>query len=223
MRKYVIMGVQGSGKGTQAKMLAEDLGLSITQCALANHSFDKRNCCQIDTASCVVQEKNVADLTEKVSELEPTDGMSPEEKAKAQRAAAPVKAALANAKAALSRCREHPNDCPKTSDCDTPGWVDLDFAGAKSSESATALSWANLKSQIYCAKKPMGYAYGTPGVVGHVVLIKGYVTVDGTDYVVLNDPWAPCTGQERLITYAEYSDPAGMATHWNTWYDIAKK
>ena len=27
MRKYVIMGVQGSGKGTQAKMLAEDLDL----------------------------------------------------------------------------------------------------------------------------------------------------------------------------------------------------
>ena len=27
MRKFIIMGIQGSGKGTQAKMLAEDLGL----------------------------------------------------------------------------------------------------------------------------------------------------------------------------------------------------
>ena len=27
MRKYVIMGVQGSGKGTQAKLLADDLDL----------------------------------------------------------------------------------------------------------------------------------------------------------------------------------------------------
>ena len=27
MRKYIIMGVQGSGKGTQAKLLAEDLEL----------------------------------------------------------------------------------------------------------------------------------------------------------------------------------------------------
>jgi adenylate kinase len=27
MRKYVIMGIQGSGKGTQAKLLAEDLNL----------------------------------------------------------------------------------------------------------------------------------------------------------------------------------------------------
>jgi hypothetical protein len=205
------------------QMLAEDLGLSITQCALANHRFDKRNCCQVDNAPCDAQAKRVADLTQQVADMEPTSDMSPSEFAKAQRAVAPVKTALANAKVALFNCQVHPNDCPKTSDCDTPGWVDLDFAGAKSSESATALSWADLKSQIFCARKPMGYAYGTVGAVGHVVLIKGYKSVDGTDYVVLNDPWAPCTGQERLITYAEYSDPAGMPTHWNTWYDIAKK
>ena len=69
----------------------------------------------------------------------------------------------------------------------------------------------------------MGYAYGTPGVVGHVVVIKGYITVAGTNYVVLNDPWAPCNGTERLLEYAFYADPAGTSTHWNTWYDIAKK
>lgn len=69
----------------------------------------------------------------------------------------------------------------------------------------------------------MGFAYGTSGVVGHVVVIKGYVTVGSTSYVVLNDPWNPCVGQERLITYNEYQDPAGTATHWNTWYDIRKK
>ena len=69
----------------------------------------------------------------------------------------------------------------------------------------------------------MGYAYGTPGVVGHVVVIKGYITVAGTDYVVLNDPWSPCEGTERLLEYNSYADPAGTATHWNTWYDIAKK
>ena len=79
------------------------------------------------------------------------------------------------------------------------------------------------KKQIFCAKKPMGFAYGTPGVVGHVLVIKGYVTVAGTNYLVLNDPWNPCTGQERLITYAEYQDPAGTSTHWNTWYDIKNK
>lgn len=113
--------------------------------------------------------------------------------------------------------------CPKTNDCNTPGWPELDFAGVKFTEATTALSWADVRSQIYCAKKPMGYAYGQTGVVGHVVLIKGYVTVAGTNYVVLNDPWSPCNGAERLITYDEYVDPAGAKTHWSTFYNIEKK
>ena len=113
--------------------------------------------------------------------------------------------------------------CPKTDDCNTPGWLELDFAGLTFSESGTALTWSKIRKQIFCRKKPMGYAYGTPGVVGHVLVMKGYVTVNGTRYVVLNDPWSPCSGTERLITYAEYADPAGTATHWNTWYDLAKK
>lgn len=148
------------------QMLAEHLGLSITQCALANHRFGKTNCCNEQTARM---------------------------------------------------------PCPKTDDCNTPGWVDLDFAGAKSDESASALTWEAIRQQIFCSKKPMGYAYGTEGVVGHVVVIKGYVAVAGTNYVVLNDPWAPCAGQERLLAYADYADPPGTSTHWNTWYNIAVK
>lgn len=113
--------------------------------------------------------------------------------------------------------------CPKTADCNTPGWLELDHAGVTFNETASALSWSGVRKQLYCAKKPMGYAYGTSGVVGHVVVVKGYISVNGTDYVILNDPWAPCTGQERLITYAEYADPAGTATHWATFHNIAKK
>ncbi len=113
--------------------------------------------------------------------------------------------------------------CPKTNDCNTPGWLELDHAGVKFDETSSALSWASVRSQIYCAKKPMGYAYGTPGVVGHVVAVKGYISVNGTDFVILNDPWAPCSGQERLITYAEYADPTGTSTHWTTFYNVAKK
>jgi hypothetical protein len=133
---------------------------------------------------------------------------------------------LANHRFAKTNCCNEETagtPCPKTNDCNTPGWLELDFAGVKFSESSSALSWDDIQKQIYCSKKPMGYAYGTSGVVGHVLVVKGYITVAGTDYVVLNDPWSPCSGTERLITYAEYSDPAGTSTHWNTWYNIEKK
>ena len=133
---------------------------------------------------------------------------------------------LANHRFGKTNCCTPQNagsSCPKTNDCNTPGWLELDFAGLKFDESGTALSWEDVRKQIFCSKKPMGYAYGQEGVVGHVLVIKGYVTVGGTNYVVLNDPWSPCMGAERLITYEEYKDPAGAKTHWNTWFNIAKK
>ncbi|RMF00434.1 MAG: hypothetical protein D6772_06410 [Bacteroidetes bacterium] len=134
--------------------------------------------------------------------------------------------ALANYRLEKTNCcdvQNSGNTCPKTNDCNQPGWLELDYAGLKFKETESALSWNNLKKQIYCSKKPMGYAYGTPGVVGHVVVVKGYASLAGTNYVVLNDPWSPCQGEERLITYAQYQDPAGSSTHWRTWYDLAKK
>jgi hypothetical protein len=148
------------------QMLAQHVGISVTQCDLANHRFSKTNCCDPENAG---------------------------------------------------------DDCPKTDDCNTPGWLELDYAGVKFSETTTALSYADLQKEIYCDKNPMGYAYGTSGVVGHVVVIKGYVSVAGIDYVIVNDPWNPCSGSERAITYDEYADPAGTATHWRTWYNIEKK
>lgn len=128
---------------------------------------------------------------------------------------------LANHRFGRSDCCT--GDCPKTDSCNKPGWPELDYVGLKFSDSQTPLSWASLKSQIFCNKTPMGYAYGTTGVVGHVLVIKGYVSVGSTNYLVLNDPWSPCNGSERLITYEEYSDPAGTATHWDTFYNLAKK
>lgn len=133
---------------------------------------------------------------------------------------------LANHRFGRTDCCDNQNagsDCPKTDACNMPGWLELDFAGVKFEEQEAARTWAEIRSQIYCSKKPMGYAYGTPGVVGHVVVIKGYITVAGTNYVILNDPWAPCVGSERLLEYSSYADPPGASTHWRTWFNIAKK
>jgi hypothetical protein len=113
-------------------------------------------------------------------------------------------------------------NCPKIDACNEPGWPMLTQVGVTFSETATARTWEDMRKQIHCSKKPMGYAYGTPGVVGHVLVVKGYITVGTTNYLVLNDPWSPCQGEERLITYEQYADPAGTSTHWNTWYNIAK-
>jgi Papain-like cysteine protease AvrRpt2 len=146
------------------QMLAQHVGITVTQCDLANQRFGRTDCCN-----------NQGDA-----------------------------------------------NCPKTNACNMPGWPMLTEVGMTFAETATARTWQNMRKQIFCSKKPMAWAYGTEGVVGHVLIIKGYVTVGGTNYLVLNDPWSPCEGEERLITYEEYVDPAGTSTHWNTWYNIAK-
>ncbi len=133
---------------------------------------------------------------------------------------------LANHRFGKNNCCNFQNigsSCPKTNDCNTPGWLELDFAGVKFSTSNTALSMKEIKKQIYCYKNLLGFAYGTSGVVGHVVTIKGYFNINNTDYLVLGDPWSPCNGSERTITYAEYVNPTGTATHWTTWYGTSKK
>jgi hypothetical protein len=132
---------------------------------------------------------------------------------------------LANHRFGKSNCCTPQNtnsSCPKTVDCNQAGNLELDYVGLKFSVSTTALSFEDLKKQIFCAKKPMAYAYGGTGI-GHVLVIKGYITVNGTNYLVLNDPWSPCVGSERTITYEEYADPTGSVTHWDTYYDLTKK
>lgn len=122
-------------------------------------------------------------------------------------------------------CNDEPTDntCRKTNACNTPGWTMFAESNFNATASATPLSWDSIKSQVYCAKKPMSYAYGPKsGGVGHVVVINGYFEVNGIRYVTIVDPWSPCNGANRSITYEEYSN-SGSTDHWETNYDITWK
>jgi len=52
-----------------------------------------------------------------------------------------------------------------------------------------------------------------------MMVANGYVTVEGTDYVSILDPWAPCTGDARILTYAAYVSGPGY-THWDDYYRV---
>ena len=47
----------------------------------------------------------------------------------------------------------------------------------------------------------------------------GYTTIDGVNYVEINDPWSPCVGDHRFITYNAYVS-GSTYTHWDDFYDI---
>ena len=47
----------------------------------------------------------------------------------------------------------------------------------------------------------------------------GYKTVDAVNWVEVNDPWSPCVGDHKFITYDRYVAGPGY-THWNDYYNI---
>lgn len=117
-------------------------------------------------------------------------------------------------------------DCcnsPVPSACINGGWPEFDKYNFEFKTTSDApLSWDQVKDQIYCKKKPFAFSWHWSGGGGHMMVVIGYVTIDGTDYVTINDPWPPNMGDQSVKTYAAYVSGSGY-THWNDYYDITYK
>lgn len=126
------------------------------------------------------------------------------------------------------------NDCCNISPCPNPpqnhacvsgGWPEFEKYDFTSKQTANAaLSWVDLKAQVStasnCKKKPFCFSWHWPGGGGHMMVIRGYQTVNGVNYVSVRDPWPPCVGDSYIITYDYYVTSPGHHTHWNDYYDI---
>jgi|MudIll2142460700_1097286.scaffolds.fasta_scaffold58982_4 hypothetical protein len=112
--------------------------------------------------------------------------------------------------------------CPKNPVCNTPGWTMFTEYGYTFDNSGIPLSWQQITSQICQTKKPMAYAYGPQsGGVGHVVVIYGFIEDGGNQSLLIDDPWAPCTGRIRVLPFQDYT--SSMTTnHWATMYNVTK-
>lgn len=112
--------------------------------------------------------------------------------------------------------------CPQNPACNMPGWTMFTEYGYTIDSSGTPLSWQSIKDEICKKKKPMGYAYGPKsGGVGHVVVIHGFIESGSSQDIMIRDPWSPCNGSVRTISYQEYSNSA-TTDHWSTMYNITK-
>lgn len=88
--------------------------------------------------------------------------------------------------------------------------------------SDAALSWDDVKRQIYCRRTPFTFSWHWTGGGGHMMVATGYTTVRGTNYVAINNPWAPNVGDASIITYNVYVSGADH-THWIDYYNIQKQ
>lgn len=131
----------------------------------------------------------------------------------------------------VSQCDEANKRFSRTDCCNSPvpnacvngGWPEFDKYGFSFKTTSDApLSWDQTKQQIYCEKKPFAFSWHWSGGGGHMMAVIGYVSIDGVNYVTINDPWPPNVGDQRTITYDAYVSGSGY-THWNDYYDIIKK
>jgi len=117
------------------------------------------------------------------------------------------------------------SDCcnsPVPNACVNGGWPQYSsYNFSAASTSNAPLTWAQIQSQIYCAQKPFAFSWHWNSGGGHMMVATGYVTIDGTNYVSVNNPWPPTTGVQEVDTYDEYvGGPSYDHTHWNDFYNI---
>lgn len=118
------------------------------------------------------------------------------------------------------------SDCcnsPRPNACVNTGWPEFGKYNFDFKTTSNApLSWDQVKSQIWCKRKPVAFSWHWNGGGGHMMVLYGYVTVAGTNYVTIHDPLPVNVGDSRVITYSAYVSGAGY-THWNDYYDITPK
>jgi len=131
----------------------------------------------------------------------------------------------------VSQCDEANKRFGRTDCCNSPvpaacvngGWPEFDKYGfGFSTTSNAALTWDQVRDQIYCKRKPWAITWAWTGGGGHMMVGIGYTTIDGTNWVAINDPWAPNVGDQYMRTYDQYVSGPGY-THWDDYFDVTKK
>jgi hypothetical protein len=113
--------------------------------------------------------------------------------------------------------------------CNNGGWPEYEKYGFTATQTSdAALTWKQVQSEIYCAKRPIAFSWHWPGGGGHMMVLKGYLVVNNVKYVDVNDP-EPYTnlqtldgGTETIMTYDRYVSDTDH-THWNDYYNITYK
>jgi len=118
------------------------------------------------------------------------------------------------------------SDCcgqPAPSDCVKTGWPEFDkYDFAYKNTSDAPRTWAQIKEEIYCKQKPLAFTWRWTGGSGHMMVITGYRTVAGENYVTVLDPLPVNHGTPKTMTYDTYVSGSGY-THWDDYYDVTKE
>ena len=146
---------------------------------------------------------------------------------------------------AVTQCDEANKQWGRTDCCNTPvpsacvngGWPEFDkYNFSFDRTSNTALTWDQLKNQIYCLKKPIAFSWHWNGGGGHMMVARGFrtliipelrfggLTLPSLTFhmVEVNNPLPPNVGTREWITSGNYVSGTDHS-HWNDYYNIRRR
>jgi hypothetical protein len=110
--------------------------------------------------------------------------------------------------------------------CARSGWPEFEkynFASKRTTNAA--LKWDELKAQLSGGPdsrgRPVVFSWRWKKGGGHMMVAKGYTSIDGQNYVIILDPWPPNKGDEIIIPYSAYVEDPGNYSHWDDFYDLS--
>jgi hypothetical protein len=130
----------------------------------------------------------------------------------------------------ISQCEIVNNALNKTDCCSTPtppACINGNFPDfgkynySFSRTSGSALSWMEIRKQLGTLKKPIAFSWMHEGGGGHMMVVTGYTTIDGINWLYINDPLAVNIGSQYSITYDEYV-MGPTHSHWDDFYNLTK-
>ena len=89
------------------------------------------------------------------------------------------------------------------------------------------MTWDQLKNQIYCQRKPFAFSWhwldgnGQPNG-GHMMVVTGYVSVGGSNWVYYHNPLPVGAGSTEFKTYTDWVSGSGYS-HWDDFYNVTKQ
>jgi hypothetical protein len=122
----------------------------------------------------------------------------------------------ANKRFGFSECCDRPTPAK----CIEGGWPEFKKYNFDNDVKQGALTFSEVQQEIFCNKRPFAFSWRWVGGGGHMMVVTGYKTVNGTVYIIKDDPWPPNQGQDSVaITYDFYVQGSDH-THWDDYYKV---
>lgn len=125
----------------------------------------------------------------------------------------------ANRRFGLSECCDRPTPIK----CVEGGWPEFSKYNFNYEVKQGPLDFNEVQHEIFCDKRPFAFAWHWVGGGGHMMVVTGYEIVNGTRYVIKDDPWPPNQGQDSVAITYDFFVKGSDHTHWNDYYKVVPK